>query len=171
MCVIMSAQAIEKTLKSFAHYSGHAAAWLFIPLVLLTTAIALLRYGFNFGDIAAQEAITYLHAFIITLGVGYTWRKDGHVRVDILYKKRSHKTRLLINLAGDLLLLMPVWLGVLLVSWEYAGTAWASLEGSREAGGLPLVFILKSLIPAMAGLLLLQAVGNIIGHILKLKSL
>jgi TRAP-type mannitol/chloroaromatic compound transport system permease small subunit len=39
--------------------------------------------------------------------------------------------------------------------------SWKLLESSREAGGLPLVFLLKSLIMVMPALLLLQAAINI----------
>jgi len=35
--------------------------------------------------------------------------------------------------------------------------SWATREGSREAGGLPAVFLLKSLILVMPALLLLQS--------------
>jgi len=37
--------------------------------------------------------------------------------------------------------------------------SWELLEGSREAGGLPGVFLLKSAIPAMAVLLALQGLS------------
>ena len=167
----MPAKRLIKTLDGFARYAGHAAASLFIPLLALTAGVALLRYGFNFGNIAAQEAITYLHAFIIALGLSYTWKKDGHVRVDIIYSKLSFKKKLLINLAGNLFLLLPVCIGILVVSSGYVGASWASLEGSREAGGLPLVFVMKSLIPLMAALLALQAVAESIRHIIQLRSL
>lgn len=166
----MSVKRFGEMLEGFSCCTGRFAAWLFIPLVLLTTGVSLLRYGFSFGNVAAQEAITYLHAFIITLGVGYTWKKDAHVRVDIFYKDFSFKKKLLSNLMGDLFLLIPVCIGILVISWGYAGSAWASWEGSREAGGLPLVFILKSLIPVMAGLLLLQAAANVIRQIMQWRS-
>jgi TRAP-type mannitol/chloroaromatic compound transport system permease small subunit len=45
---------------------------------------------------------------------------------------------------------------IFLVSWDYVAPAWAQREGSREAGGLDGVYLLKSLILVMAGLLLLQ---------------
>ena len=167
---MMGENRLSKILDRCAYYAGSMAAWLFMPLLLLTAAVALLRYGFNFGHIAAQEAITYLHAFIITLGVSYTWKKDGHVRVDILYNQRSDKKRVLINLIGNLFLLLPVCIGILIISWDYVISAWVALEGSREAGGLPLVFILKSLIPIMAGLLVVQALADIIRQSIQLRA-
>jgi TRAP-type mannitol/chloroaromatic compound transport system permease small subunit len=40
-------------------------------------------------------------------------------------------------------------------------TSWKLLEGSREAGGLPLVYLLKSLIVVMPALLLAQSVVSL----------
>jgi TRAP-type mannitol/chloroaromatic compound transport system permease small subunit len=43
------------------------------------------------------------------------------------------------------------------IAWEYVAASWATLEGSREAGGLPLVYLLKSLIMVLPALLLIQS--------------
>jgi TRAP-type mannitol/chloroaromatic compound transport system permease small subunit len=49
---------------------------------------------------------------------------------------------------------------ILVVATPYVARAWAILERSREAGGLPLVFLLKTLIPLFAILLALQGVAQ-----------
>jgi TRAP-type mannitol/chloroaromatic compound transport system permease small subunit len=51
---------------------------------------------------------------------------------------------------------------------SYVTEAWFSLEGSPEPGGLPAVFLLKTLIPVMALLLGLQAIAEIIRSIQQL---
>ncbi|NIR25762.1 MAG: TRAP transporter small permease subunit, partial [Gammaproteobacteria bacterium] len=119
-------------------------------MVLVTFAVVLLRYLFNTGWIAMQESITYMHALVFMLGAAYTLRHDGHVRVDIFYQKFSPRTRAWVDLLGTLLLLLPVTLFIAWVSWEYVSTAWALKEGSRETGGLPGVYLLKTAIPLMA---------------------
>jgi len=43
------------------------------------------------------------------------------------------------------------------VSWPYVTTAWEVQESSREAGGLPGIYLIKTLILLMAGLLIIQA--------------
>ncbi len=50
-------------------------------------------------------------------------------------------------------------------SWQYIIDSWVVLEGSREAGGLPGVFLLKSLILLMTTLLSLQAFTQIARNI------
>ena len=49
-----------------------------------------------------------------------------------------------------------------LLSIPYAARSWAILEGSREASGLPIVYLFKSLIPLFAVLLGLQGLAQAI---------
>ncbi len=44
--------------------------------------------------------------------------------------------------------------------------SWAMQETSPEPGGVPAVFLLKSLIPAMVALLMLQGVSEVIKNLL-----
>ena len=64
--------------------------------------------------------------------------------------------RALVDLAGALLLLLPFALVLLWLSVPYVARSWAILERSRESSGLPLVFLLKTLIPLFAVLMALQ---------------
>ncbi len=44
----------------------------------------------------------------------------------------------------------------------YAERSWSILERSQDVGGLPLVFLLKTMIPAFAALMALQGVAQAI---------
>ena len=137
-------------------YIGQIAMWLMPLMIFLAFTIVVLRYGFNYGRVDMQEGVIYLHVFILTLCMGYTMRLESHVRVDVFYSKMSKKTRAKVNLLGDLLFLLPVSAAIVFYSIEYVAVSWRLLERSQEAGGLPLVFVLKTLIPVMAGLLFWQ---------------
>lgn len=145
-------------------------SWLTLLMVLLVFAIVVLRYGFNLGWIAMQESALYLHAMVFLLGAAHTLKADEHVRVDIFYRKASPGRQAWVDILGTLLLLMPVNLYILIVSWDYAAKSWGLLEGSGEAGGLPLVFVLKSLIPLFALTMLLQGIAQILTKIPLLRT-
>lgn len=149
---------------------GRAVAWLAIAMVVLTGAVVVLRYGLEIGSIALQESITYLHASVFLLGAGYTLRHDGHVRVDIFYRRMSARGRALVNLLGSLLLLLPVSGFIAWASWDYVAVSWQMREDSQEAGGLPYVYLLKSLILVLAGILILQGLTEILRNILVLRK-
>jgi len=137
---------------------GRIIAWLAVAMVLVTFLVVVLRYGFDQGSIALQESVTYMHAMLFMLAAAYTLQRDGHVRVDIFYQGFSRRGRAWVDLLGTLVLLIPVCLFILASSWGYVTESWAVHEGSREAGGLPYVYWLKTLMVLMPLLLLLQGV-------------
>ena len=138
---------------------GQLAAWLVLIMVFITFLVVVLRYGFNFGRISLQETTTYLHAFVFMLAGAYTLKHNEHVRVDIFYQNMSFRNQAKVDFFGTLFLLLPIAGFIIWISFDYVSNSWKLLEGSREAGGLPLVYILKTLIPLMAVLLFLQAIS------------
>lgn len=155
---------LKEQLERFAELTGAVVAWLTITMVLGTFIVVVLRYAFDLGWIAMQESITWMHAAVFMLGAAYTLQQDEHVRVDIFYRTMPGRGRALVDLLGTLIFLLPVSIFLAASSWDYVATSWAIHEASREAGGLPYPFvpILKSLIPATASLLIIQAVANLI---------
>ncbi|MEN8174190.1 MAG: TRAP transporter small permease subunit [Pseudomonadota bacterium] len=149
---------------------GRAVSWLTLFMVLVTFLVVLLRYAFDTGWIAMQESVTYMHATVFMVGAAFTLKHQGHVRVDILYRKWGRRGRAWVDLLGGLLLLLPATLFILWISWDYVAAAWSVREGSREAGGIPGVFLLKTLILVMPALLIVQAVADILRNLLILSG-
>lgn len=151
---------------------GRACAWLTLLMVLVTFVIVIMRYVFDLGWIWLQESVNWMHAAVFLLAAAYTLAEDEHVRVDIFYQNMSPRKQAIVDAAGTLIFLIPVALFLIWSSWEYVGASWRVEEASVEAGGLayPWVPILKTLIPVMSGLLLLQAVVILIRSIPKIRS-
>ena len=135
---------------------GRAVRWLALALVATQFVVVVLRYVFGTSFIAMQEAVIYLHAALFMAGAGYTLLYDGHVRVDVFYGEASPRRKAWTDLFGVLLLLLPSCLLILYVSWGFMVQAWSILEGPMFVGGIRAVFLLKSLIPLFAILLLVQ---------------
>jgi TRAP-type mannitol/chloroaromatic compound transport system permease small subunit len=129
-------------------------------MVLAAIAVVVLRYGFGVGKIWLQESVTWMHAAVFMLGAAWTLRHDGHVRVDIFYRRMSPRGQALVDLLGTVFLLLPTCAYLLLESLPYVASSWRVLERSREAGGLPALYLLKSVVPVMAGLLMLQGLAG-----------
>lgn len=159
-----------KRLGMINEWTGRAVAWLTLLMVSTTFTVVVLRYGFNFGSIAMQESAIYLHALNFMLGAAYTLKHDAHVRVDIFYQKMGPRGQAWVDLFGTLLLLLPVCGFIFWTSWEYVAAAWAVQETSGEAGGLPFVYLLKSVLLLMPSLLIIQGVVIIITSLLILQG-
>jgi TRAP-type mannitol/chloroaromatic compound transport system permease small subunit len=141
---------------------GRAVAWLALAIVLVQFALVVARYLFGLGSIWLTEAVVYGHAALFMAAAAWTLRAGGHVRVDVFYADASPRAKAIIDLAGCVLLLLPFALVLVWLSVPYAARSWAILERSQEASGLPLVYLLKTLIPLFAVLMALQGIAQAI---------
>ena len=141
---------------------GRAVAWLVLVVVLLQFGLVIARYAFGLGSIWLTETVIYAHATLFMLAAAWTLRAGGHVRVDVFYAEASPRTKALVDLAGSALLLLPFALVLIWLSVPYVARSWAVLERSQESSGLPLVYLLKTLIPLFAALMALQGVAQAI---------
>jgi TRAP-type mannitol/chloroaromatic compound transport system permease small subunit len=129
----------------------------------MTIGVALivsLRFGFGLNSTAAQESISYMHACLFMLCLSFAAQTGAHVRVDIFYRRFSDVQKAWVNLLGHLLFLLPFALFVCGISWHWALQSWAVQESSNNPGGLPFVFLLKTLLPVSGSLLALQALSD-----------
>ena len=147
---------------------GRTIAWLTLVMVLVTCVVVITRYVFNYGSIALQESVMYMHGMVFMLGIAFTLKDKGHVRVDVLYERLPIKARISIDLLGHLLFLIPVSVFILWTSIDYVQFAWSLKETSSQPGGLPGVYLLKTIIPMMASLLLLQGLAEVLKGLGKL---
>ncbi len=136
---------------------GNLIAWLTPAMAAVTFLLVAMRYLIGAGNlIFIQETVIYLHAITFMLGAGWTLGRNGHVRVDVFYRRWSPRTRAWIDALGTLVFLFPVAVFILLSSLGFVGQSWAINESSAEAGGIAALYLLKSLIPLMALLLIFQ---------------
>jgi len=144
--------------------------YILIALILLVFSTVFFRYVFNMSYIIVQEIIMYLHALIFMFGISYALKENSHVKIDVLYNTLNKRTQRVISIAGLVSFILPTALFIIYISIDMVTQSWMILEGSSEAGGLDLVFILKSLIPISGILIFLQGISELIKHIRVTRS-
>ena len=149
---------------------GKAIAILCFVLVLDIFAVVVLRYLFDTPSVMLQEAGMWLHSTLFMLGAAYTYNQDEHVRVDIFYRNNSPRYKAWVDILGSVVLLLPLCGYLFFNSWQYVVSSWSISESSAEVGGLPALYLLKTLILALPILLSLQAVATILKNIAVLKG-
>lgn len=154
-------QQLCETIDGFTEVVGRATAWLLPVMMALMFLVVVLRYLFNTGSIALQESVMYLHAILFMTASAFTLKHDGHVRVDIFYRTLSPRGRAMVNLFGTLFLLLPVCLFTGWFCFGYVAKSWALMEASPESGGLPLVYLLKSLMLVLVVTMTLQGIAEL----------
>lgn len=160
----------ENAVVQFVVGTGRAVAWLTLLTVIVTFAIVILRYGLNLGWIWLQEAVTYMHAAVFMLAAAWALQADEHVRVDIFYRGKPPRHKAWVNLLGTVLFVVPFSVFLFWIAWNYVAASWGVMEGSREAGGLDYVYLLKSLILVLPVMLLLQSLVSVMQNLRVLRS-
>lgn len=150
---------------------GRALAWLTGMMAILTFLVVVLRYAFDQGAVALQESVMYMHGLVFMLGIPYALKNDVHVRVDLIYSRLGTRQRAWVDLVGHLIFLLPVSGFIFYTSLPYVAASWRVLEGSSEVGGIPAVYLLKTLIPVMAALLVLQGVSGMVKQVLIIRQI
>ena len=149
---------------------GNVLNVLMIALVCVVIVVVIGRYFFDIGSIALQELTTYLHATIFMLGISYTLKHDGHVRVDIFYRNFTKKKQALINVIGGVVFILPISMFVGWSSWDYVLASWSIMETSTENNGLPFIYLLKTVMLIMPSLLMIQGFISITKNVVTLYS-
>ncbi len=150
--------------------SGVIAATALVFLVLLVAYDATARYLFSSGSIALQELEWHLFDLLIMFGIAYTLKLNAHVRVDIFYERFSSRHRAAVDLAAQLLFVLPLSLLIVYVGLEFVALSFSQMEGSSNPGGLPYRFIVKSLMPVAFVLVILQSLKEVIAALERFKA-
>ena len=158
---------IAAAIERFSEWTGRAVAWLVLAMVLLICYDVAMRYFFQAGSVALQELEWHLFSLIFLLGAGYTFKHDGHVRVDVLFQWRrvTARHRAWIDVFGVLFLLWPFCALIVWSSFPFVYNAYVFGEGSPDPGGLPYRFLLKAAIPLGFLLIAVQGLGHLIRNL------
>ena len=149
---------------------GRGVSWLTLFMAIVMFVTVVLRYAFNTGWIWMQESVMFMHGFVFMLAGGYTLLAEEHVRIDVIYRPLSDKKKAVVNIIGTLFLLFPTCFVIFYYGYPYVSDSWSVLEDSKEAGGLPGVFLLKSAILAFPILVAFQGIAKMIRAVNTLKS-
>ena len=90
-------------------FIGACTAWLIVPVIALLFLQIPLREVVGKGNPLANDMGQLLHATVFVVGVAYTLRWNGHVRVDPFYSRLRRRTRAWITLLATAAFMLP-WL-------------------------------------------------------------
>lgn len=135
---------------------------LLVLLACLVSAInAMIRYAFSYSSNGWLELQWYMFALLVMFGASYTFRRNEHVRVKLLYLYLSERGQLWLDLIGTLFFLIPTCLLLAYLSWPFFMQSYSVNEMSANAGGL-LRWPVKFAIPAGFVMLALQGLSEVI---------
>ncbi len=93
--------------------------------------------------------------FLVLLSFGYAYLRDAHIRVDILRDRFSPSALAWIEIAGFLLAVIPFCIVLMWYGAEFAHQSYLQGERSVLALGRPVKWVIKTMLPFGAFVLLL----------------
>jgi TRAP-type mannitol/chloroaromatic compound transport system permease small subunit len=151
-------------------FLGHVFSWFTLGIVLICFLVVVLRYVFATSFVWMQDLYVWMNGIMFTGIAGYVLMRDGHVRVDILYRPWSTRRKAWLDLLGFFLFLAPFAMTVLIWSWTYVQRSWRFQESSTNVGGLPGLYVVKTFIVIFAVVILLQGIAMALRSILVLNG-
>jgi TRAP-type mannitol/chloroaromatic compound transport system permease small subunit len=148
---------------------GRAVYWLVLVVALISASNAVMRYSLDISSNAWLELQWYLFSAIFLFCAPYTLLKNDMVRIDVVSGRLSQRTRMIIEIIGTLFFLLPMAIGLMVMSWPVFMQALERHEVSSNAGGL-LIWPARLMVPIGFFLLALQGVSQLIKVIAFLRG-
>ena len=142
--------------------SGAFGKWFAFLLVVIGSYETISRHFFGAPTIWAYDTLCMAGGVVYLLGASYTYLKDSHIRVDILYSRLSPKRQAALNIICALIFFFPL-VGVLL--WEairWAIRAWTIDEVMFNSFWYPPAAPYRTLVAFGLLFLVLQGVARFI---------
>lgn len=153
-------QKVARLIGGLTELIGGGAALLVIPLVIATCWEVFSRYALGAPTIWAFELGYMLMGVHFLLGAALTLKRQGHVRIDLIYARLSPRRRAWIDLILYLGLVLPALVLLCLRFLDYTAGAYASGEQSGMSAWNPPIWPFRAVILASFALLALQVLAE-----------
>ena len=158
---------LSRSIDRLLGFIAQIGAWCGFLLMLAVCTDVVTRYfgvpkPFGMNSTQLQESEYWLHTFLFALVLGYAYTRQAHVRIDLVRDKLPLKTKYLIEILGCLLFLIPYCGIVGELCWNYIAASYNSGEASKSTIGLSHLWLLKSSLLFMYGLLVLAGISQLI---------
>lgn len=139
--------------------------WIIVPLTSIVFYEVISRYFFNRPHIWALETTTFLGGAFFMLSVPYVSLKGKHINIDILQNYMSAKIRAIVDIITYTLFYCTFSIILLVYGLKFAVDSWSIFEHSWSSWAPPLYYI-KTVIPVVAFLFLIQGIATIFRKII-----
>lgn len=138
-----------------------AAAALLLAIMVLVNVV--LRYSFGWGSIKLQDLAAYAFAVFLITSLPVCLARGGHVRVEVFSERMPPGYMRAADAVALVLFLTPVFGLIIWAGWNDLVYVWGIREGSVTPGGLGGLYLVKTVLPAASGLMILQGLAAVLG--------
>ena len=158
---------VAARLRRFVDFIGACAAWLIIPVVVITCIDVIGRklayedddgrvyrlqmwlaekFGAFFESTILQELEWHFHAALFALVLGYGVVHNTHVRIDLIREHLEFRKKAWLELIGLSLFMIPFCAIVIYFGFDYTYSSYLVKEASNSTVGLSHRWIIKGIL-------------------------
>jgi TRAP-type mannitol/chloroaromatic compound transport system permease small subunit len=133
-----------------------------LVLVIMVLVNVVLRYGFGTGSIAMQDLAAYAFAVFLITSLPVCLARGGHVRVEVFSERMGPGYLRAADTVALILFLIPLFALIIWAGWSDLVYSWRVRQGSVTPGGLGGLYIVKTVLPVSAALMIVQGIAAVI---------
>lgn len=99
-------QRVDRIVEKVADFGGYFSGWMVPLMMTLVVVEVFMRYVIQRPLLIADEFSAYLLVALSYLGLAYTWRQGGHVRITILVTHLPPRTACWVRFVGLILIFL-----------------------------------------------------------------
>jgi TRAP-type mannitol/chloroaromatic compound transport system permease small subunit len=161
---------VTATIDATNAWIGRRVSWLILAAVVVSAVNAVVRKVFDTSSNSWLELQWVLFSLVFLMCSPWTLLNNEHVRIDIVNSMMPRRVRNGIELVGHTFFLLPLCIILVITGVPFFLKSAAINEQSWNTGGLP-QWPAKSLIMLGFGLLLLQALSELVKRIAVMRKL
>lgn len=153
---------LSRGIDAINEWIGRICAWSVLLATLVSAGNALLRhFRADWSSNSLLELQWYLYGATFMLCAAWTWKNNGHVRIDIISSRLAPRTRNWVEMFCHFFFMLPFLTVLLYVTPHFFWSSYHSGEVSSSVGGLVL-WPSKAVILIGVYLLSLQWISEVI---------
>lgn len=159
----------QNPINAISETVGFYASFLILPLIGVVIYEVFMRKTLNMPTTWAFDVTNYIYGAHFMLGLGYCMLYDRHVRIDIVAQQFPNRVQMWLKVITFWILFVPYVLALTYAAVDFSLDAWAMWERGQNTWRPP-VYLVKSVMPFAAAILLFQGFSNFVNDWKQLRG-
>lgn len=151
-----------RAVEGLSRAAGFVAGALVLALIGLMVYEVMVRYVLSAPTVWGYELATWVMGASFVLAIGYALATDSHVRVDFVHDLLGRRACHAFDLAGYLLIVLPLLAWVSWGLWDYFLGAFLSGERTGQSAWNPVIWPFRLVLLLGVGIWTLQTLAEAI---------
>lgn len=165
-----SVEKIIYSIEGLSVWIGRAFGWCILILTLAIVYEVFVRYILNSPTVWSLDMQIQMYGALFLMCGPYALAQGSHVRGDFLYRLYPVKWQATSDFILYIIFFIPGMFALIYAGWSAASESWAWKEVSLNSPAGIQIYYLKTLIPIVGGLMMLQGFAEMLRCLRAMKT-